>query len=647
MTEPEAPPTSSSAPASPQRSLGERVVSATIAIAVAHAMAKVLGLVQARVIGHYYGFNEVNDAFSLAFNGLLWSLFLIGEESLGPAFLPVFMRAKEKDSEEAAWRFTSVLLNLQALLLISVAGLLWAYPDVCVAWFSEFARKEGRSDLAVHFLGNMAPALLGLSLGSLTYMVLNGYKKFFWPAFADAALKGALAFGIIAGQALGLKEDALILGVLAAGATKLAVHLWALRDKLGRWRPSLALDDPHFRAFLALVAPLIVGIVFAKVRDYYNRYYVLSMIEEGWLSKNDFGGKLYSAVSWLIPYPISIALFPYLCELVERDDREAMGGFLTRSGRMLLVVLLPMTAVIVVLSAPLAQVLFQSGKVGAAEAAEVGTIMSCYTIVLPAAAMEMIFMQAYFSSRRTVSVTIIGMFFSAFSMTVSYLGVVHYGLRGLEAVMVVALGFTASRWLKTFTLIGFLKLGGLRVFPALPTLSFLARALVLTAACALVAYAGYAGMERILPSEPGKPAQEPAPEERESKTDELSRLEKTTFEPPKAAKTEEPEVWDGKTGDAPLEREEKTEAAPRAEKSGSASFAPAKQSEPAAEAKPARTSGLRAFLRAAPKLALPGLAALIVFVLGCKLLRLDEFFEMLGFAKEKLKRYRAKAQAAE
>ncbi|MCK6471691.1 MAG: hypothetical protein L6R28_08090 [Planctomycetes bacterium] len=613
------------APAAPQRSLGERVVSATIAIAVAHAMAKVLGLVQARVIGHYYGFNEVNDAFSLAFNGLLWSLFLIGEESLGPAFLPVFMRAKEKDSEEAAWRFTSVLLNLQALLLVSIAGLLWVYPDVFVAWFSKFAQKEGRSDLAVHFLGNMAPALLGLSLGSLTYMVLNGYKKFFWPAFADAALKGALAFGIIAGQALGLKEDALVLGVLAAGATKLAVHLWALRDKLGRWKPSRALDDPHFRAFLALVAPLIVGIVFAKVRDYYNRYYVLSMIEEGWLSKNDFGGKLYSAVSWLIPYPISIALFPYLCELVERDDRDSMGGFLTRSGRMLLVVLLPMTAVIVVLSVPLAQVLFQSGKVGAAEAAEVGAIMSCYTIVLPAAALEMIFMQAYFSSRRTVSVTIIGMFFSAFSMTVSYLGVVHYGLRGLEAVMVVALGFTVSRWLKTFTLIGFLKIGGLRVFPALPTLSFLARALVLTAACALVAHAGYAGMERLLPAEPDKP-QPPEPAKRELKTGEVPRLEKTSFEPPAAAKTEAAE-WEGKS-EAGMRVEPKSEAS-------------------APETKPARTSGLKAFLRAAPKLALPGLAALAVFVLGCKLLRLDEFFEMLGFAKEKLKRRRAKAPAPE
>lgn len=624
MTEPEAPPTAHGAP---QRSLGERVVSATIAIAVAHAMAKLLGLVQARVIGHYYGFGPVNDAFSLAFNGLLWSLFLIGEESLGPAFLPVFMRAKEKDSEGAAWRFTSILLNLQALLLIAVAGLLWAYPDVCVAWFSEFAQKGGRSDLAVHFLGNMAPALLGLSLGSLTYMVLNGYKKFFWPAFADAALKGALAFGIIAGQAMGLKSDALILGVLAAGATKLAVHLWALRDKLGRWRPTLAFDDPHFRAFLALVAPLVVGIVFAKVRDYYNRYYVLSMIEPGWLSKNDFGGKLYSAVSWLIPYPISIALFPYLCELVERDDREAMGGFLTRSSRMLLVVLLPMTAVIVTLAAPLAQVLFQSGKVGAAEAAEVGTIMSCYTAVLPAAALEMIFMQAYFSSRRTVSVTVIGMFFSALSMAVSYLGVVRYELRGLEAVMVVALGFTASRWLKTFALVGFLKLGGLRVFPALPTLSFLARALVLTAACALVAHAGYAGMERVLPAEPAAQAEPSASAGQEGKT------------------SGEPPEWAGKTGDAPLE--EKTEAGPRGEKSGVESFEPAKQADSAPEAKPARTSGLRAFLRAAPKLALPGLAALIAFVLGCKLLRLDEFFEMFGFAKEKLKRRRVKASASE
>jgi hypothetical protein len=43
-----------------------------------------------------------------------------------------------------------------------------------------------------------------------------------------------------------------------------------------------------------------------------------------------------------------------------------------------------------------------------------------------------------------------------------------------------------------------------------------------------------------------------------------------------------------------------------------------------------------------PRLALPGLAALVVFVLGCKLLRLSEFDTLLGYVREKLRRRKAR-----
>jgi hypothetical protein len=48
-------------------------------------------------------------------------------------------------------------------------------------------------------------------------------------------------------------------------------------------------------------------------------------------------------------------------------------------------------------------------------------------------------------------------------------------------------------------------------------------------------------------------------------------------------------------------------------------------------------AGFKSLLRALPKLVLPGLVALVIFVAGCKLLRLRELDEMFAFAKERLK----------
>jgi len=593
------------------KTLGERVLDATIVIVIAHIIAKAMGLLQARVIGHYHGFDTVNDAFILVSEGLIYTLFLVGEESLGPAFLPVFMAAKEKDSESAAWRFASTIWNLQLALLLSITALLMLFPEHAVSFFTRFnkgsaAEKLARSTLAIHFLTAMAPSLIGISLGSLTYVIMNGYKKFFWPAFADAALKCATVVGVVAGHQMGLNEDALVIGVLAAGFTKIAVHLIALGKRVTLYRPVLSLSDPHIRKFTILLVPLLVGIIFAKSRDYFNNFYIISSLEEGMLSVNSYGRKIYSAVGWLIPYPLSIAMFPFFCELVARDDRNALGDFLTRASRMLMLIFLPLTVVVVVLSVPLAQALFETGKVSAEDAALAGRVNAFYSAVMPFYALEAIYMQAYFSTHRTISVTVIGIIFSSLSMLISYLGVVTYGLKGPDAVVLVALGFTVSRALKSIALASLLKARGLPLLPLGPTLSFLARASLLSAACGMAAYGTLKGVEKV--QGPRRVALDKAPDK--MPVDAKALNEKKGDELP------------AKRGEiVPKESEPQQPGDNKARK-------------------PA--SGLKALLRAAPQLALPGLAALLVFVAGCFLLRLSELNEMILFTKlftkEKLRR---------
>jgi putative peptidoglycan lipid II flippase len=570
------------------------VIKATLWITLAHLLGKIFGLIQSRVFGGVYGFGPELDAFVIAFEGVLWTFFLIGEESLGPAVLPVFMDAREKDGDARAWKFISSLMTVQFVLLLIVVGVLYTYPSQVIELLTRSdsalsaeaqAQSALRGELAVKFLGAMAPALLGLSISSLTYMILNGYKEFFWPAFADAALKMALVFGVLIGHALGMKADALIVGALAAGGAKLAVHLFALGRRVTLFKPRIDLSDPYVRRFLMLVAPLLVGIVFAKVRDYFNNIYILSSLEAGLLSINSAGRKIFNTIGALVPYPLSIAMFPFLCEMVARDDRQAMGDFLSRASRMLLMFFIPLAAVIFVLSAPLGQLVFETGRVDASAAALVGRVNAFYCMVLPFSALEFIFMQAYFSSQRMISVTLIGIVFSTLTMAISYVGVVVYGIVGADAVIVVALSYTISRALKTVTLITLLKLRGLPVLPLGSTLLFLLRVAVLGVACGATAWSALKVVERVLP-------------------------EAAVVQTAEAETSPEKSALDSKETVAT----EKESAAPKKQKP---------------------VSGLRAALKAAPKLAVPGLAVIVVFVLGCKLLRLSEFDEMVAQALEK------------
>jgi peptidoglycan biosynthesis protein MviN/MurJ (putative lipid II flippase) len=476
------------------------------------------------------------------------------------------------------------------MILLPIVALLHFFPGQTIdfltrsdsmASVADAAKQLEKRDLAVQFLGAMAPCLIGISLGSLTYMVLNGYKKFFWPAFADAALKIALVGGVVIGQQLGMSAQSLVVGALAAGAAKIAVHFFALSGKLRLYRPTLDLNDPYTRKFFLLVAPLIFGIVFAKVRDYYNNIYILSALEPGMVAINSSGRKIFNAIGSLVPYPLSIAMFPFFCELVERNDRDSLGKFLTRSSRMLLLLFIPLAIVIFTLSEPLGRLVFETGKVGAASATTIGMVNGFYCLVLPFTALEAVFMQAYFSTHRMAAVTIVGITFSSLSMAVSYVGIVRYEMRGIDAVVLVAVGFTISRALKTIALATLLKVQGLPLLPVKETAFFAVRVIVLGVACGATAYGSLKAVERVMPGKPREVAVE--------------------------AKKDEPATDPTKV-----------------------------------EKKKPESSGLKAALNAATRLAFPGFATVIVFLIGCKLLRLTELNDMIGYAKEKVKRRKKK-----
>jgi putative peptidoglycan lipid II flippase len=192
-------------------------------------------------------------------------------------------------------------------------------------------------------------------------------------------------------------------------------------------------------------------------------------------------------------------MFPFLCEMVDRDDKEQFGRVLTQSGRMLLSVFIPLSLVCVVLARPLTFLIFHGGKFSAESAYWTSVSTACYTLVLPAAALEYILMQAFFAHRRMVAVTVIGVVFTVLSMVISYVGVVVFGATGVAALAVIALGFVLSRVLKSAALIVLLR-RNVDVFPPRGTLAFVLRALAAGVAAAGLCHLAIIGFDRYVTS---------------------------------------------------------------------------------------------------------------------------------------------------
>lgn len=486
------------------KTLAERIVGAGIVIAIAHLFLKFTGLIQAKAAAHFLSTSEYEPILVVAFTGVIGTLFFIGEEVIGPSFLPVFMREMDDKGEKEAWDFANVLLTVQAILLLVAVGSIMLFPDFFIRLFTDWRSADNpeRYSLLRRSLVILAPCLFFLSIGSTTYMLLNGYKRFFLAAFGDASTKICVVIALFVGVwFFGASAKAVLFGLLLGSVAKLLTHLAGLLREMRFFRFSLDIRNPAVKTIGLLMLPLLAGIIIAKVRDNFNSIYSLSRYADdpGLLMANDLGRKLFASIQWLVPYALQIALFPFLCELVDKKDRAKLGEVLSTSCRHLVAVFVPGSIMIAVLAVPVSAFIFLGGRADFQVVVSwAGLATGCYILVLPAAAMECVLMQGFFADRKMVSVTAIGMVTSILSVLISFVFIVILQVEATMAIAAISLGFVASRYIKTFVLVVYLR-RSVPMFPLGETLSFACRMLLVGAAVAVVTYGAGRLTSRVLP----------------------------------------------------------------------------------------------------------------------------------------------------
>jgi putative peptidoglycan lipid II flippase len=477
-----------------ETSITSGVLRGGIAVGLAQGLFKLTSVIAVLVAGWFMSSDVYSAVYGVAFEVCVLSFALFSEETITPTFIPIFSSLKQTHGEKIAWQFSNIVLTLHLLLLALIAVVVMIFPEEVIllvtAWSEQSSPEQFH--LATRTLRILAPAIVFFSICGTTYSILNAYKRFFIASVADVLWKLCLIIAILVGIGwAGLDWQVIAFGLLAGGVLKLAVHLFGLRREAKFIRPSFDINNPSLKEMLLLILPLLLGSLFARIRQIYNDVTVLSTLADPALIKaNSFGRKLYLVVGAIAPIPISIAAFPFFCELAS-GNRERMGNFLTRTCRMMLSVFIPLSFVCVVLSEPFSLLVLHAGKFTLHEARWSALSMACYVLVLPAQSLEYVLMKALFAEKRTASATVAGIIFSLFSIMISYTGIVIFKAHGTQALVVVALGFVLARTLKVITLAMLLQ----KNMPFLPwreTILFLIRAIIAGIIAGGFAFAGMA-----------------------------------------------------------------------------------------------------------------------------------------------------------
>jgi putative peptidoglycan lipid II flippase len=335
-------------------------------ISLATFASRILGLVRDQVQAALFATSPANDAFVLATRipTLLRDLF--AEGAMSAAFVPTFTRTLTTDGKAAAWRLGSQVIN--ALLLVTgilvVLGMVFAAP-IATFYGGDFAATPGKLELTIQLTRINMPFLLLVAVAAAYMGMLNALRRFFVPAMAPAMynvifIVSALALTPVLSRMGVPPIFSLTVGMLGGGVAQIVTQ-WPVARREG-YRHAWVLNpkDPRLREVLVLMGPGTLGGAAAQINVFVNT--ILATGEPGAVSALGYAFRFMYLPVGIFAVSVATAAIPQLARHAATQAFDEMRRTISWSLRMMLMLSVPATVGLMVLSTPIVALIYEHGE---------------------------------------------------------------------------------------------------------------------------------------------------------------------------------------------------------------------------------------------------------------------------------------------
>ncbi|HYK95861.1 MAG TPA: murein biosynthesis integral membrane protein MurJ [Candidatus Dormibacteraeota bacterium] len=462
----------------PERTTARSLARAGITVASVYLVARLLGYVRVVVIGTAFGAGDELDAFFAAFRipDLIFQLVAAG--AIASALVPMVAGLLAKGETARAWRVVSTLANLMlvGLLAFAIVGFI-AAPALVAVIAPGFAGAKLERTIELTRLMLLSPMFL--ALGAVATAALNGGQRFGASAIAPVIYNLAI-IGSVVLLAPTMGVTGVALGVVAGSLGHLLVQVPPLARLGYRYVPRIDLDDAQARMALALMGPRVIGLGVTQI-TFVVMTAIASGLGAGAVSAYSIAFSLLQIPLGVIGTPLGIVTFPSMARELALGRTSHYLEILSRSLRILAFVMLPLTALGMVLRVHVVELLLGYGKFDQAAVQLTADTLLLFLIGLTAHSAIAVLAPAFYARRNTRTPTIAAILAVVINCA---LAVTLVGPLGLPAI---GLAIAVAAWSEAIALVFWLRRSE-PAFDIAGVASVLARCLVAAAVAAAVAF---------------------------------------------------------------------------------------------------------------------------------------------------------------
>lgn len=355
-----------------------------VSVSLTTVLSRVTGLLRDVLIFAALGASAWSSAFIVGFT--IPNLFrrLFGEGALSSAFIPVFSTIIKKKNVQSALEFFSHFIVRWIFLL---TGLAIALVLIVQVFLSIDALPE-RWVLSFKIFQWLLPYMIFICLAAIFSGALNSIGRFFSASFAPVLFNLVLIVTVLIGISKGGSESGIIIwlcgGVLLGGLLQLLLPLMDLKKQgwsLDR-NNDVAEFSESFQSFWSLFFPSLLGAAVLQINILVSRL-LAHTLDDTAVSFLYLSSRMMELPLGVFTIAIVTVFFPIMSRTFEGDSLDSFVKVILKGTRFILIIVLPASVGLCVLSKEILIVLFEWGSFELSDVNATVPILIIYTAALP------------------------------------------------------------------------------------------------------------------------------------------------------------------------------------------------------------------------------------------------------------------------
>lgn len=397
-------------------------------------LSRVLGLVRDVVVANVFGAGGGADAFFVAFKIPNFFRRLFAEGAFSQAFVPVLSEYRTRRShDEVRLLVSHVAGSLGGVLfLVTVVCVVFA-PGVTWLFAPGFSQMADKFALASDMLRLTFPYLLLISLTAFVGSILNSYGRFGVPAFTPVLLNVVLiASAVLLAPLIDPPVLALAWGVLIAGLVQFVFQLPYLKRLNLLVRPRWGWKDEGVKRIMTLMLPALFGVSVAQINLLLDTV-LASFLADGSVSWLYYSDRLMELPLGVFGIAIATVILPSLSRKHAAQNTEEFSTTLDWAVRCIMLIGVPASVALILLSGPLLVTLFQYGEFSARDVEMASMSLQAYSVGLMGFMLIKVLAPGFYARQDTRTPVKIGIWALVANMAANLALIVPFAHVGLAA----------------------------------------------------------------------------------------------------------------------------------------------------------------------------------------------------------------------